>query len=278
MKKSTSERLKKIMNVRGLKQIDIVNLAQPFCKKYNIKLGRNDLSQYISGKVEPTQNKLFILSKALDVNVSWLMGLNVPMHSNSTIQKCPICDFVYSPCNKEDVDTHNHRHLLCLDAIKKYGFWWSSEQCEKIKSDAHLILDNPLASNTDKMNAAENICKAYFCRCLGAWNFDPRHPSIEKYTAMLLHQNHFKEYFSSVYTQLIDKYGISEGIPEGNTYITDEKFLEKAINKANIKSEIEILYNKLDNEDKAEIRGTIKGMLKSNKYKHSSNIVEDMTK
>lgn len=32
-------------------------------------------------------------------------------------------------------------------------------------------------------------------------------------------------------------------------------------------SEIDKLYNQLDTEDKAEIRGTIKGMLKSDKYK-----------
>ena len=31
--------------------------------------------------------------------------------------------------------------------------------------------------------------------------------------------------------------------------------------------EIDKLYNQLDTEDKAEIRGTIKGMLKSDKYK-----------
>lgn len=39
---------------------------------------KNDLSQYVSGKVEPRQDKLTILGLALNVNEVWLMGYNVP--------------------------------------------------------------------------------------------------------------------------------------------------------------------------------------------------------
>ena len=80
MKKyTTSDRLRQIMNDRNLKQIDIINLAKPYCEKYGIKLGRNDLSQYVSGKVEPGQYKLYVLGQALNVNEAWLMGYEVPM-------------------------------------------------------------------------------------------------------------------------------------------------------------------------------------------------------
>lgn len=72
--RNTSDRLKEIMAKNGLRQIDILNKAIPFCKKYNVKLGRNDLSQYISGKVEPSQKKLTVLAEALEVNEAWLMG------------------------------------------------------------------------------------------------------------------------------------------------------------------------------------------------------------
>lgn len=77
--KTTSDRLKEIMAEKGLKQIDILNKALPFCKKYNVKLGRNDLSQYISGKVEPGQKKLTVLAETLGVNETWLMGYDVPV-------------------------------------------------------------------------------------------------------------------------------------------------------------------------------------------------------
>ncbi|MEE1219535.1 MAG: transcriptional repressor LexA [Ruminococcus sp.] len=80
MKKySTADRLRQIMTERNLKQVDILNLASPFCKKYDIKLNKNDLSQYVSGKVEPGQNKLYILGLALNVSEAWLMGFEVPI-------------------------------------------------------------------------------------------------------------------------------------------------------------------------------------------------------
>lgn len=88
MKESTSKRLREIMDDRGLKQVDIVRLAEPFCKEYKVRLGKNDVSQYVSGKVVPGQDKLKILSLALQVNEAWLMGYSVnktgstPLYSN----------------------------------------------------------------------------------------------------------------------------------------------------------------------------------------------------
>lgn len=85
MKKyNTSYRLKQIMSERNLKQVDILRLAEPYCKKYGAKLNKNDLSQYVSGKVEPGQTKLYILGLALGVNEAWLMGFDdVQMNKNA---------------------------------------------------------------------------------------------------------------------------------------------------------------------------------------------------
>ena len=74
MKSTTAERLKTIMQERGLKQVDILQLCKPLCLKYGVKLNKNDLSQYVNGKVIPKQDKLAILSEALHVNEPWLMG------------------------------------------------------------------------------------------------------------------------------------------------------------------------------------------------------------
>ncbi len=76
---TTSERLQYIMRTRNLKQIDIVNAAQPFCEKYHISLHRNDLSQYVNGKASPKQDKLFILALTLNVSEAWLWGFDVPI-------------------------------------------------------------------------------------------------------------------------------------------------------------------------------------------------------
>ena len=67
------------MEARQLRQVDILEAAEPFCKKYNVKLEKNALSQYVSGKVEPGQEKLTILGMALGVSEAWLMGYEVPM-------------------------------------------------------------------------------------------------------------------------------------------------------------------------------------------------------
>lgn len=76
---TTSDRLKQIMELRGLKQADIIALVEPFCKEWGVRLGKNDLSQYVSGKVTPKQDKLAILGMALGVSEPWLMGFDVSM-------------------------------------------------------------------------------------------------------------------------------------------------------------------------------------------------------
>ena len=79
MADTTADRLKQIMAQRDLKQTDILRMAKPYCEKYNIKMGKSDLSQFVNGKVEPGQWKLTILGLALNVSEAWLMGLDVPM-------------------------------------------------------------------------------------------------------------------------------------------------------------------------------------------------------
>lgn len=82
-KVNTSYRLKSIMSERNLRQIDILNLTKPYCEKYNIKMNKSDISQYVSGKNEPSQDKLVILAMALGVNEAWLMGFNAKKERNS---------------------------------------------------------------------------------------------------------------------------------------------------------------------------------------------------
>ena len=70
----TSDRLKFLMKERNLRQVDIIRLSE-----HNLKLTKSDMSQFVSGKVEPGQWKLAILGKTLNVSEVWLMGYDVPM-------------------------------------------------------------------------------------------------------------------------------------------------------------------------------------------------------
>lgn len=81
---TTAERLNQILAERNMRQVDIIEAAKPYSKKYNVKLNKNDLSQYVSGKIEPGQRKLSILGMALNVNEAWLMGYDVPIERKST--------------------------------------------------------------------------------------------------------------------------------------------------------------------------------------------------
>lgn len=81
---NTSQRLKQVMTARNMRQVDVLKAAEPFCNKYGVKLGENDLSQYVSGKVEPRQDKLTILGLALGVSEAWLMGYDVSMERSVT--------------------------------------------------------------------------------------------------------------------------------------------------------------------------------------------------
>lgn len=82
-RENTAVRLNKIMGERNLRQVDILECAKPYCAKYDIKMNKSDLSQYVSGKVEPSQEKLVILGMALNVSEAWLMGFDVPMERYS---------------------------------------------------------------------------------------------------------------------------------------------------------------------------------------------------
>lgn len=81
---TTSDRLKQLMDARQLKQADILEMTQPYCKKYGVHFGKSTISQYVSGKTEPGQQKLSILGLALNVSEAWLMGYDVPMERKIT--------------------------------------------------------------------------------------------------------------------------------------------------------------------------------------------------
>lgn len=82
---NTAERLNALIIERGLKQVDILRLAEPYCREFGVSLTKVDLSQYISGRYEPKQVKLNILALALGVSEAWLMGYDVPMERSEPI-------------------------------------------------------------------------------------------------------------------------------------------------------------------------------------------------
>lgn len=120
----TAERLNELMNERNLKQIDVLRAAQPFCEKYGIKLAKNDLSQYVNGKVEPGQEKLTILGLALNVSEAWLMGYDVPKDRENKKEQSPVSEGLSAA--KQDmydfIDTLSDEQVQRLLQIARAAF------------------------------------------------------------------------------------------------------------------------------------------------------------
>lgn len=74
--KTTAERIKEGMDIRNLKQADLVEMTG---------ISKGALSSYISGHYVPKQKNIYLISKALNVNESWLMGNDVPMERRHDI-------------------------------------------------------------------------------------------------------------------------------------------------------------------------------------------------
>ena len=67
---SCADRIKTALSIRGMKQSDLCRLT---------KIPKSALSQYISGAYDPKQDRIYLISRALNVSEAWLMGLDVPM-------------------------------------------------------------------------------------------------------------------------------------------------------------------------------------------------------
>lgn len=67
---SCGSRIKIGLQIRGMRQADLCQLT---------KIPKSAISQYISGAFEPKQDRIYLISKALNVSEAWLMGYDVPM-------------------------------------------------------------------------------------------------------------------------------------------------------------------------------------------------------
>lgn len=146
---TTSERLKQILSERHIRQIDIIEAAKPYSEKYNVKLNKNDLSQYVSGKTEPGQSKLSILGMALNVNEAWLMGYDVPIE------------------RKNEETSEN--------IFEKYPNIQPLPEMRKVPLLGAIACGEPIFREEDEWISLPNDIKADFClRCQGDSMIDAR--------------------------------------------------------------------------------------------------------
>lgn len=73
-----STRISMAMSYKGMRQIDLANATG---------ISKGQINHYIKDENVPKADKIFILSKALDVSEAWLMGYDVPMDRNPSSKK-----------------------------------------------------------------------------------------------------------------------------------------------------------------------------------------------
>ena len=65
-----AKRFEYIMNLRNVKQVDLVNKTG---------ISKASINQYVKGVHCPENDRAMLLAEALNVNPMWLMGFDVPM-------------------------------------------------------------------------------------------------------------------------------------------------------------------------------------------------------
>lgn len=69
-KEKCAVRLNQALKLRGMKQSELSTYTH---------IPKSAISQYISGKFEPKQDRIEVIAKVLDVSEAWLMGYDVPI-------------------------------------------------------------------------------------------------------------------------------------------------------------------------------------------------------
>lgn len=69
-----SQRIAKGLEIRKMTQAELRRLTG---------IPKSSMSLYLSGAYEPKQDRIYLISKALNVSEAWLMGYDVPMNRNT---------------------------------------------------------------------------------------------------------------------------------------------------------------------------------------------------
>jgi transcriptional regulator with XRE-family HTH domain len=121
---TTSNRLKQAMDMREMKQVDIIERTG---------ISKGALSSYLSGRYVPKQNNIHALAVALDVSESWLMGYDVDPHRVDASVSAPAADPVLSDRDIALLEKYHSLNALGKDKLDERA----DELCEmeKYKKD-----------------------------------------------------------------------------------------------------------------------------------------------
>lgn len=98
---SIATRFQQALDSRGMTQKDLVAITG---------ISSASLSQYATGKVQPKQDRIYLIAKALSVDEAWLMGFDVPMKRTARLNEVntdSIVDIIVDDESKTLIETFN---------------------------------------------------------------------------------------------------------------------------------------------------------------------------
>ncbi|EGQ4443311.1 LexA family transcriptional regulator [Staphylococcus pseudintermedius] len=123
---SFKDRLKQIMSERKISQSELSRRTG---------IGRNSISDYLNGKYEAKQDKVFELAKVLNVNEAWLMGFDISKNREIENSITSIYDQLTPPRQKRVLDfaneqlneqnnkvLHINSHNIISEEVAVYGY------------------------------------------------------------------------------------------------------------------------------------------------------------
>lgn len=196
--------------------MSLVNRIKELCSKKGmtliglereIGLGRGTIRNW--DKNYPSIDKIYKVADYFIVPADYLVN------GKSTIY-CQECGYKYIlPIDLKD---HEERHRKVLQAKERFGFFYTYNEREEIKSRRDEILGNPKYTTEEQVKFAEDDMAQYHSRSVETNNYDINHPSFAEYASMLLNQDDWKEALpANIYNILIKKYGKSSGLPNRET-------------------------------------------------------------
>lgn len=210
-------------------------------------IGTATLTNWKKGKYTPKDDKLQKIADYLGVTLEYLKGYD------DYEEVCPICQKRYSPNNSVQVKEHEKYHHDYLAASAKYGQPLFFKEREVLKKEAYAIINNTASCNEELKQAYLNLYRAFFYRSLEYAKFSSVHPTFEEYVSMILNQKYFTQKMKAPVKQmLVNEYGASPGLPEGETDFDISTIKVSKLNAKDdrdIKKDLESLMEKLNNKE-----------------------------
>lgn len=111
-----NNRLRKAMNIRNMKQVDLVEKTG---------ISKSGISQYLSGDFTAKKENVLLIAEALNINPAWLMGLEVDMDLTKDV----------------GIDTNSNELIQYIEENKEKLSSLSDEDSSKLKRFIELYLD-----------------------------------------------------------------------------------------------------------------------------------------